>query len=215
MTYVIVVLVALGVLAYVFRETLAARLNGLVSKVRTSVSKPDTTVAPNPVNSRSAEILEAINFLKPRVGTVNLYQIVQRLGRQLDPAEVEFAKAHGVYVKPDEAPSPVIDRSGFNLENGSYKINSQSVGSPQAYSFTLPKDSVCTVSIEATEGTSFGSGTIELQGPSPDNVSGAVTAAGGLRLDEKLRSAGAYTAIVTVYDPQAGSKRVLVTLHYS
>lgn len=186
-----------------------------VDMLRNPESEPTVAVQPKPVNEMGSRILDAIAFLKPRVGTVTLYQVILRLGRTLTPAEIQFAADNGVYVKPDEAPSIQRDVSGFNLENGSYKVNSQSVGDPQPYTFTLPHDAVCTVSIEATEGTSFGSGTIELQGPSPDSVSGPVTAAGGLRLDEKTRSAGAYTAIVTVYDPAGGSKRVLVTLHYA
>ena len=87
------------------------------------VAKPAPAITPATESGNNAvfpDIANAVAFLRPRVGVVSITDLLVKLGRGMNDAEIAYAKSIGVVVPADPTPSgPAVDRSGLDVSDGS------------------------------------------------------------------------------------------------
>ena len=134
---VLIVLAALAVVAYLYRDKIAV----LVSKVRTNVSKPDTSkpadVPVVPVVPVAPAGLD-FSFIKTWAEADRTYfNVVRRIGRALTDEEKVQALAAGMLPIP-ATPIPVyVDRSGDDVSDGGPHTYKLANGESKTVTYTL------------------------------------------------------------------------------
>ena len=168
MTYVLV-LVVVAVVAYVFREKLAARISQVVSQVRTVVSKPpaSNSVQP-PIYTDPSVVNPFVKWMLLGYTMPDILRIRQQRGESasLNMAEMAQAREAGYKVDPDPPPAAWTDPNPTDLSDFALHRNPiQTPWIPLTLTFTLTKPQNIVVASCALAGPGFYEVETSISGP--------------------------------------------------